>query len=218
MDQWQALSALVTDSGMALRSLEPGERAGEGAASARALRLKAVANFAALAAFLNGLSRLPSLAVPVAMRIERTDGELSIDATLRLFDFLRSNPRGIRRATEPAAEASARASVQASADASADASAAAAPRAVRDSIGDFVDPFATSAGTIASGAGNVQLLGLMRAGPRGLALIGTEQGAAFYVPGEGLGAERVVSVDSHGVTLAAGTRKRRVTFQQEGRP
>jgi hypothetical protein len=214
MDQWQALSALVADSGMALRSLEPGERAGEGAASARALRLKAVANFAALAAFLNGLSRLPSLAVPVAMRIERTDGELSIDATLRLFDFLRSNPRGIRRATEPAAEASARASAQTSAD----ASAAAAPRAVRDSIGDFVDPFATSAGTIASGAGNVQLLGLMRAGPRGLALIGTEQGAAFYVPGEGLGAERVVSVDSHGVTLAAGARKRRVTFQQEGRP
>jgi hypothetical protein len=200
--QWKALSALAADSGMALRSLAPGERAGEGAASARAVRLKAEANFAAVAAFLNGLSTLPSLAVPIDMRIERMDGELAIDATLRVFDVLRSNPHGTHRATESDASVSAEA----------------APRAADDSTGLFEDPFATSASATIPEADNLRLIGLMHADARGLALIGNEQGVAFYAPGEGLGVERVVSVSSHGVTLAAGARKRRVTFEQEDRP
>ncbi len=183
--QWQAISSLAVRSGMTLRSLEPGAPTGDGIRAVRHVRIAARANFAAFFAFLQGLPTLPSLVVPVAMQVGRTEEGLAIDATLQVFDALPAAPHLVE----------------------------AAPVARDDGPGWFADPF--SASGAGADAGGLRLVGLMHAPTRGLALFETERGAAVYVPGQALGAERIVSIDARGVTLASNGARRVMTLAKE---
>jgi hypothetical protein len=188
--QWHAISSLAAQSGMTLRSLQPGARSGDGAQAARLVRIAARANFTAFLAFLRGLPTLPSLVVPLAMRVERANDGLAIDATLQVFDQMPAAPRP--------AEAS--------------------PASPDDGPGGFADPFAAVGTARGAGAGKLRLVGLMHEGARGRALIETALGTDVYVPGQTVGAERIVSVDARGVTLASRAQRRVMTLADENAP
>jgi hypothetical protein len=185
--QWQAISSLAARSGMTLRSLEPGAPTGDGIRAVRHVRIAARANFAAFFAFLQGLPTLPSLVVPVAMQIGRAEQGLAIDATLQVFDALPAAPYRVE----------------------------APPVARDDGPGWFADPFSASGAGLGAAADGLRLVGLMHAQTHGLALFETENGATVYVPGQAIGAERIVSIDARGVTLASDGARRVVTLAKE---
>jgi hypothetical protein len=129
---WHAISSLAGRSGMTLRSLQPGARSGAGDEAARLVRIEARANFAAFFSFLQGLSTLPSLVIPLKMRVERGNEGLVIDATLQVIDALPAAPEGAE-VSSPAPD---------------------------DSPGWFADPFAALGAAPSAGAGPLRLLGL----------------------------------------------------------
>jgi hypothetical protein len=187
---WHAISSLADRSGMTLRSLQPGARSGDGDEAARLVRIEACANFAAFFSFLQGLSTLPSLVIPLKMSVERGSEGLAIDATLQVFDALPAAPEGAEVSSPPP----------------------------DDSPGWFADPFATLDSAHSLGAGPLRLLGLMHDEARGLALIETPAGTAVYMHGQTVGAERIVSVDASGVTLASHAQKRVMKLADEPMP
>lgn len=191
--QWQAISALAQRSGMTLRSLEPGTVVGDGIRKARPVRVVADGDFASFVGFVQALPTLPSLAVPFALQLERTNEGLAMDATLRVYDALpgdsfRQDPAG------------------------------AGVETADDGPGWFADPFAIPGARAGTGADEIRLIGLIHANARarGIALLETADGASVYVPGQTIGTERIVSIDSRGVTLAGRGRLRVMTLAKEG--
>jgi hypothetical protein len=185
--QWQAISSLAARSGVALQSLEPGAgaRSGDGVQAARHLRIVARASFAQWLAFLQGLPTLPSLVVPTALRVERADNALAIEATLRVYEAL---PAGGHEARESAA----------------------AP----DETLELADPFGAVNAAPAATLAPMRLLGVIHGKAQGLAMFETETGLAVYESGQALGAERIVGIDAHGVTLASREGRRVLTFPE----
>jgi hypothetical protein len=194
---WHAISSLAGRSGMTLRSLQPGARSGDGDEAARLVRIEARANFAAFFSFLQGLSTLPSLVIPLKMRVGRGNEWLVIDATLQVIDATLPVIDALPAAPEGAEVSS---------------------PAPDDSPGWFADSFAALSAAPSAGAGPLRLLGLMHEAARGLALIETAAGTAVYMPGQTVGAERIVSVDARGVTLARHAQKRVMRLADEPIP
>jgi hypothetical protein len=184
MAQWQAISSLAARSGMTLRALEPGASTGDGIRAVRHVRIAARANFAQFFAFLQGLPTLPSLVVPVAMHVGRAEQGLAIEATLQVFDALPAAPHPVE----------------------------ASSGARDDGPGWFADPFSASGVGLGADADGLRLFGLMHTQTWGLALFETERGAAVYVPGQAIGAERIVSIDARGVTLTSDGARRVMTL------
>jgi hypothetical protein len=173
-DRWHAISDLAAQSGLTLRTLEPAETRGEGIATVRPMRLTAQADFAELLDFLQGLSNLPMLAVPADLLVKRDADALAIGMTLSVFDALPS------KAVQP-----------------------------RDDSGNeddsdvwFADPFAAEHSATANDSGSLRLVGMLRQGTRGLALLQTAQGVTAVAAGQLLGEEKITRIDARGVTLA----------------
>jgi hypothetical protein len=173
-DSWRAISDLAAQSGLNLRTLEPAETRGEGIETVRPMRLTAQAHFAELLDFLQGLSNLPMLAVPADLEVKRDADALAIGMALNVFDALPS------KAAQP------------SADSGDD----------DDSDMWFADPFAVEHSATANDAGQLRLVGMLRQGKRGLALLETAQGVTAVAAGESVGDEKVTRIDARGVTLA----------------
>lgn len=176
---WQVIAKLAARSGVTLRSLDPGAVAGSGLTAVRQLRLTAQGNFAGFYAFLNGLRRLPLLAVPAGMRVQRDTTGLTFDALLDVFESLPGAP-----------------------DTDIKPSAAADEGQVW-----FADPFALAIRGAGADVRDWRLIGLMR-GDEGtvhaLAFFESEGAAAAYSPGELVDGKRLVRIDAHGVALVSG--------------
>lgn len=94
-DDARQVSELAASAGVLLVSLEPGAPGGEGAQGAeafRTLKLTAQGGFAQLRPFLRGLAHAPALIAPTEATIRRDGSQLSLTATLSVFDALPSLP------------------------------------------------------------------------------------------------------------------------------
>lgn len=97
-DDARHVSELAAAAGVSLVSLEPGAPGGQGAEAFRALKLSAQGDSAKLRAFLHGLAHAPVLIVPSEVAIKRNGQQLSLAATLSVFDALPSLPAGAETA------------------------------------------------------------------------------------------------------------------------
>jgi hypothetical protein len=182
-DDVRIVSELAAQNNVALLAVEPGVVSGTGVESMRPLQLTARTDFVHLMAFLRGLSDLPVLIVPVDVTVKRDATELSVSATLHMFDTLRPAPSTT--------------STDAFTDDSLDAD--------DDEDIVFFDPFARpqmqAAGDL-SDVVQLRLVGLLSDRTRGLALLDTPDGVTAVESGERIGAERVTKLDASGITLA----------------
>ncbi len=194
-----ALAELAAKTGVTLRLLEPASQASPardgGDRAGRALRIDGRSDFAGLYAFLEGLSALPAWVVPQTLTIKREQGALAFAGTLSVFDVSPARPRAHY--------------------------ARAAPRVGTDG-GERqppADPFGVAQADSASDLAGAHLVGFVQDGERSLALIEGASGtqAAVVGPGQSLGAERVVGIDSRGVTLASRHGVRRISLQDDRR-
>jgi Tfp pilus assembly protein PilO len=194
-DDVRVVSELAMQNGVTLLALEPGATIGEGAQSARPLRLTARTDFVHLMALLRGLSDLPVLIVPVDVTVKREGDSLSVSATLRVFSALR-----------PVASSS-------PADAFVDES------LDTDDEEDvvFFDPFSLpslfAAGELPD-ASQLRLIGLLHDRTHGLALLDTPDGMTTVASGQQIGAERVTRFDTLGITLAKGDATRTLALTE----
>jgi len=172
-DDLRVVSQLATASGVELLALEPQPATGTGLSAVRPMHLTARGSFAAVVAFLQGLSNLPVLAVPTDISIKRRAGTLAIGATLDMFDALR--PSAARR--------------DSGVDMQSD-----------DDI-FYDDPFSPLEQRTASENLRLRLVGLLHDDRHGLALLETSNGVATVGRGEGVGDERVARIGPFGVTL-----------------
>ncbi|MBU6489695.1 MAG: hypothetical protein KGQ57_18025 [Burkholderiales bacterium] len=197
-----ALAELAAKTGVTLHLLEPASQAspardgGDGGDRAgRALRIDGRSDFAGLFAFLEGLSALPAWVVPQTLTIKREQGALAFAGTLSVFDVSPARPRAQY--------------------------ARAAPLVGTDGgkRQPSADPFGVAQADSASDLVGAHLVGFVRDGERSLALIEGASGtqAAVVGPGQLLGAERVVGIDSRGVTLASRLGVRRISLQDDRR-
>lgn len=85
---WQSVATLAMRSGMALQSVEPGERVAGGLEAGHIVRFEAKSSFASFVAFLSALSTLPMLVVPAELVLEREASGLRLRAELRIHDSL----------------------------------------------------------------------------------------------------------------------------------
>ncbi|HLX03633.1 MAG TPA: hypothetical protein VKS80_16120 [Trinickia sp.] len=189
---WHAVSALAAQSGLTLRALEPAKPYGEGIDAARPVHLVARANFAGLLDFLQGLPSLAALVVPTDLLVKRDSDDLSISMTLAFFGALPSSL---------------------------------APSAVADShpADDdaeeawFADPFAAASAVLSNAGSTLHLVGLLREGKRGLALLAAADGATSLETGQSIGREKVTRIDDRGVTLSSGAGARLLTLVEDAR-
>lgn len=187
---WQAIAKLAARSGVTLRSLDPGAVAGSGPAAVRQLRLTAQGNFAGFYAFLSGLPKLPLLAVPAGMRVERDAAGLTFEASLDVFESLPGTP-----------------------DTDVKSSAAGDEGQVW-----FADPFALTVRGAGGDVRDRRLIGLMRGDAKSahaLAFFESDGAAAAYAPGELVDGKRLVRIDAHGVALASGDGTHVLTLDRE---
>ncbi|MDG0026455.1 hypothetical protein [Trinickia sp. Y13] len=193
-----ALAELAAKTGLTLRLLEPLSQAGPardgGDRAGRALRIEGRSDFAGLYGFLQGLPALPVLVVPQTLSIKREPGALAIAGTLSVFDVSPARPRGQYA------------------------------RAVSAGTGGgkrqpLADPFGAAQADSVSALAGARLVGFVQDGRRSLALLEGASGtqAAVVGPGQSLGAERVVGIDSRGVTLASRHGARRISLQDDHR-
>jgi hypothetical protein len=189
-EDWRAISDAAAQNGVTLHAMEPGLLQGEGAQAGRAVRIAAQASFAGLVSFLRALPSLPALVVPMGMIVKREADGLAIDATLHVFDALPSVPHEGDDASHTASHAS-------------------------DS--SLADPFGMAGLAATDAVGTLRLLGLLREGGRGLALLHTEQGVTALSTGDNVGAERIVGIDAHGVMLASRVGTRFLTLTEGAR-
>jgi len=94
-DDARNVSELAAASGIALVSLvpdAPGGQGGRGAEAFHVLKLTALGDFAQLRSFLHGLAHAPVLIVPTQATIGRSGSQVSLVATLSVFDALPSLP------------------------------------------------------------------------------------------------------------------------------
>jgi Tfp pilus assembly protein PilO len=186
---WHAVSALAAQSGFTLSTLEPAKPYGEGIEAARPVRLVARANFAGLLDFLQGLPGLPVLVVPADLHVKRDAGDLSISMTLAFFDALPSS------LAPPAVAAS-------------------DPGDDEANEAWFADPFAAAPAALPNAGPALQLVGLLREGNRGLALLAESDGAIALEIGQSIGPEKVTRIDDRGVTLSSGAGTRLLTLAE----
>ncbi|MGU3778699.1 pilus assembly protein [Burkholderia metallica] len=191
--EWAALMLELADraasSGLHRVSIEPLRADGAMPDGRRTVRIVAAGGFRALLRMVGGLAHFPVLAVPTALRVERSNEAARVEMSVDVFPAL------------PAAT-----STGGSAPVLADAPGA-------DPFGDAGSsdaqgPAARLAGTIRDGRAGLALFGDGEGG-----------GAFTAVaPGESLGAARVVRVDPVAVTLATADGVYRVTLDDGGRP
>lgn len=193
-----ALAELAAKTGVTLHLLEPASQASPardgGDRAGRALRIDGRSDFAGLFAFLEGLSALPAWVVPQTLTIKREQGALAFAGTLSVFDVSPARPRAqYARAALEGTDGGKR-----------------QPPA---------DPFGVAQADSASDLAGAHLVGFVQDGERSLALIEGASGtqAAVVGPGQSLGAERVVGIDSRGVTLASRLGVRRISLQDDRR-
>jgi hypothetical protein len=203
---WRAVADLASRAGVTLRSLTPvssshaqvqaqAAQARAGNSAGRAMRLEGRADFAGLYAFFNGLSSLPILVVPEALDIKKDKGSLAFGATLNAFDM-----------PPPRAETATHART-------------AAPTGARSGAGrPIADPFGEGQVAARPSASVGRLLGIVHDGRRALALFEAASGPQVLaaVPGQTLGADRLIGIDARGVTLAGRTGTRRISLSSEG--
>ncbi len=196
-----ALAELAAKTGVTLRLLEPASQAGpardggnRAGRAGRALRIEGRLDFAGLYGFLQGLPALPVLAVPQTLSIKREAGALALAGTLSVFDVSPARPRGQY----------------------ARAASAGTGGGKRQPL---ADPFGVAQADSVSALAGARLVGFVQDGRRSLALLQGASGtqAAVVGPGQSLGAERVVGIDSRGVTLASRQGARRISLQDDHR-
>ncbi|MGN6315327.1 hypothetical protein [Trinickia sp.] len=192
--EWQAVVDLAARTGVKLRVLEPAARAAagrgrQGETAERALRLEGRTDFAGLYAFVQGLSALPVLVVPRALDIKREPDGLAFEATLNVLD------RSSARLTLATGASNA------------------------DAGGPPGDPFHVGDAFSSPEASAARLVGLLQGGRQALALFERASGvqAALATPGQMLGAEKIVSIDTFGVTLSGQGGVRRLSWPENGR-
>lgn len=190
-----ALAELAAKTGVTLRMLEPASQAGSaGGGGDRALRVDGRSDFAGLYAFLEGLSALPVWVVPQTLTIKREQGALAFAGTLSVFDVSSARPRAqYARAASVGTGGGKR-----------------QPPA---------DPFRVAQADSVSGLAGARLVGFVQDGQRSLALLEGASGtqAAVVGPGQSLGAEQVLGIDSRGVTLESRHGVRRISLQDDDR-
>jgi len=193
-----ALAELAAKTGVTLRMLEPASQAGSagggGDRAGRALRVDGRSDFAGLYAFLEGLSALPVWVVPQTLTIKREQGALAFAGTLSVFDVSPARPRAqYARAASVGTGGGKR-----------------QPPA---------DPFRVAQADSVSGLAGARLVGFVQDGQRSLALLEGASGtqAAVVGPGQSLGAEQVLGIDSRGVTLESRHGVRRISLQDDDR-
>lgn len=194
------IAALAARTGVTLRALEPVSDAGasrtpSGKPAGRALRIDGRADFASVSAFVRGLQALPMLVVPESTSIKREADVLGVVATLNVFDAPYAQPTLVK-------------------------SAPAAPDAASGVAGEpMADPFGLGAPRTRASASMAQLVGLLHDGRRSLVLFAGASGAqaAVVAPGEPLGSERIVRIDTHGVVLASRAGTRRIVLSEDAR-
>lgn len=197
--EWRAVADLASRTDVTLRTLEPAPEAvmptsGRGKAAQRALRMDGRADFVSLHAFLQGLSTLPMLVVPAALSVKRESDALSFATTLDVFDALPAHPAPTTYGQ------------------------AASGAAVGDQRRSSIDPFGIARASAQGGASTARLAGFVLDELHSLALFeGGGVPAAVVEPGQTLGAERVVQIDVHGVTLAGRDGARRAVLPEDAR-
>lgn len=194
--RWQAVSTLATRHGMAIRTLEPGAFAGDGAKAVRPVRMSARTSFAGLVGFLQGLAALPVLVVPAEFSVEQADGVLGFETTLHVHEGLPAVPMAGRGAAGVVAPDGGHAD------------------------GDarqpwFHDPFDASRLQTARQVRAVRLLGIMRDRYRSIAILDTSEGTVVRLAGQAVGAERLVRIGPRGVTLGGLTGERVMPLAEE---
>ena len=194
------LAALAARSGVTLRALEPASMAESAhprnsGQKSRALRIAGRGQFAGFYAFVQGLSTLPALVVPEAVSVKRESGALAFSATLHVFEGAPA-----RRAPPAAAQA-----------------AAGPARGERGR--SAADPFRVDMAARQGDASVSRLVGLVQDVSRSLAVFEGASGAQamLVAPGQALGAERVVRIDTGGVLLASRAGERRIALQESER-
>lgn len=193
-----ALAELAAKTGVTLRALEPApqaEPAREGGdRPGRALRIDGRSDFTGLYGFLRGLSALPVLVVPHTLSIKREAGALAFTGTLSVFDALPPRPGEHYARVAPVG-------------------------ALGGKRQPLADPFGVAQTVSTSDLAGARLVGFVQNGRRSLALLEGASGtqAAVVGPGQSLGAERVVGIDSRGMTLASRAGARRISLRGDER-
>jgi len=195
---WRAIAGVAARTGVRLRALTPvsASEAGPSARSAkpaaRGLRIDGRADFAGLYRFFQALSALPMLVVPDAVSVTGEADSLVFTATLNIFDALPAAPASFTYA-------------QAVPDAAAD-----------NSARTLADPFAMGKAGRQPDVSAARLVGLVHDGARSIALFEGASGgqATVAVPGQMLGAERLVHIGGMGVTMASQGGTRRIALPE----
>ncbi|WP_175813300.1 pilus assembly protein [Burkholderia contaminans] len=190
--EWAALMLELADraasSGLRDVSIEPLRADGAVPDGRRTVRIVADGGFHALLQMVGGLARFPVLAVPYALRVERGKEAVRVEMSVDVFPELPAP-------TSTGGEAPVLADV---------------PGA---------DPFGEAGSSEAEGAAAARLAGTIRDRRTGLALFDDGDGTfTAVVPGDTLGAARVVRVDPVTVTLATADGAYRVTLDDGRRP
>ncbi|MEJ8799625.1 hypothetical protein WKR88_25410 [Trinickia caryophylli] len=191
--RWQAVSTLAARHGMTIRTLEPRAVVGDGPHAVRPVRMSARTSFAGLVGFVQRLSTLPVLVVPVEFSVEQADGMLLLETTLRVHEGLPASP--IAREGEAAPDGQ---------------------RARGEERQPwFHDPFDVSRQQAARQVRAVRLLGTMRDGHRSIAVLDTSEGTMVRLAGQAVGLERLVRIGPRAVTLAGQAGERVMTLAEE---
>ncbi len=199
---WHAIADLASRTGVTLRALTPASSAASAAQArtdklaGRTFQVDGRADFSGLYAFLSGLSTLPIFVVPEAVDIKKDKGLLAFGATLGVFDM-----------PPPRAESASHART------------AAPIAAASDARRLIADPFGEGEMGAQASASVGRLVGIVRDERRALALFEAASGplAVAAVPGQTLGADRLVRIDAKSVTLASRTGTRRIVLSEDER-
>lgn len=176
---WAALLALIAESRLTLRALEPVRRAGHAPQDGMAVRFSANGDFAALSDFLSALQRLPVATRLSGLQVTREASRLALVMELDVLPISHSRPGGGRVGE---------------------------PMHVARPL--MADPFQLPSGAGPGGVRGPRLVGVLDDGRRRIALIETGSGVLSRAAGERVDGERLVRLEQRAGELRgpAGTR------------
>ena len=182
-DSWPALLALVADSRLTLRTLEPARRAGHAARDGVPMRLSANGDFAALTAFLSALPSLPIATRLSGLQVTREASRLALVMDLDLLPASRA-----RRS---------------------EGSEGGEGEPLRKARPLVTDPFRLPPRSESGRIRAPRLVGVLDDGRRRIALIETDDGVLARTAGEAVDGERLVRLEQQAAQLRgpAGTRR-----------
>ena len=189
--EWQAVAELASDAGVSLRTLAPAPR---GTAS-RATKTSGAA------------------------RTLRVDGQADFSALHAFFMGLSSLPMLVVPEAVDIKHDKGSLALGATLGVFDMPPPAAAKSAHAQPSRPIADPFAGAESTMRSALSPERLVGIVRDGRRALALFEAASGAdaVAAVPGQTVGADRLVAIDTTGVTLVSNGQTRRVAISRDGR-